>query len=234
MGTLTESELKDEVKRALGNRDDMDSRLVRFLNLAQTKMARTHEFEELQTVTDASLGYTGTAADDKFLDVATTIKTIYSFRIFDSAMSRKLEYIPSRQWDKRIPLPEYYATGWPSHYTKWRHKLEFWRVPKQAFNYEMRHSVWPTAFSDSLPSATSDFLNKDDIIIYLAVSWAYASSGKTQKATEFWQFYRTAMNSAIGDDIVSPDMTIAPNVGGGIDGVELGKYWADPFVGSVS
>ena len=173
MGTLTESELKDEVKRALGNRDDMDSRLVRFLNLAQIKMARTHEFEELQTVTDDTLGYTGVAADDKFLDVATTIKNIYSFRIFDSAQSRKLEYIPSRQWDKKIPLPEYYATGWPSSYTKWRHKLEF------------------------------------------------------------WQFYRTAMNSAVGDDIVAPDMTIAPDVGGGLDGKVLGSYWSDPFVGSM-
>jgi len=97
----------------------------------------------------------------------------------------------------------------------------------------MRHSVWPTAFSDSLPNATSDFLNKDDVIIYLAVSWAYASSGKTQKATEFWQFYRTAMNSAVGDDIVAPDMTIAPDVGGGLDGKVLGSYWSDPFVGSM-
>lgn len=233
MGTLTESELKDEVKRALGNRDDMDSRLVRFLNLAQTKMARTHEFAELETVDDDTLSYSGTAATDKFFTIANTVKNIYSFRIFDSAQSRKLTYIPPRKWDQKIPLPEYYATGWPDFYTRWRGKLEFWRVPNQAFSYEMRNSNWPTPFDDSSPNATSDFVEKDDIIIYLSISWAFASLGKTQKATEFWQFYRTAMNSAIGDDIVEPDLTIAPNVGGGIDGVALGNYWADPFIGGV-
>jgi len=233
MGTLTESELKDEVKQAIGNRDDFDSRLVRFLNLAQTKIARTHEFMELQAVTDSALGYTGTEATDKFLDIASTVKNIYSFRIFDSAQSRKLEFIPARQWDKRIPLPEYYASGWPSLYTRWRSKLEMWRVPNQAFSYEMRHSNWPTAFSDASPSATSDFVEKDDLIIYLSVCWAFASMGKTQKAKEFWQFYRTGMNTAVGDDVVEPDLTIAPNVGGGQDGILLGSYWKDPFTGAM-
>lgn len=237
MGTLTTSQLEDEIRSALGGRTDLDSRLDRFINLAQVKIARTHDFEEMERVTASAFSYTATPADDKFFDLSNktgaSVRKIRAFRLLDDSNSRKLRYIPPRRWDKEIPEPEWYSTGRPSIFTKWRGKLELWKVPDSAYSCELRYSIWPAALSTSTPGGLSNLDNKDDLIIYLSVSWAFASLGKTEKAREFWRFYRNGMNDAIGEDVVEPDLDISPGLGGGSDGRILDNYWTDPFVRSM-
>src|SRR3990167_8565002 len=60
MGTLTFTELQDEVRSALGGRTDLNARLPRALNIAQQRLARIHDFDEMETLTTTTFGFAGT------------------------------------------------------------------------------------------------------------------------------------------------------------------------------
>ena len=229
MGTLTLTQLEDEVRSALGGRTDLDSRLTRFINLAQERLARAHTFEEMQRAEDFTLGFTSTPATDKFQAFSTLTnsnpKEIYSVTIVDGTSSQKLIYRPPRQWDKLLPAPESRSTGRPAFYTTWNDKFEWYPVPDKAYSATIRMSIWPTDLSGS---NKSDLDHKDDIIVYLAVSWAFHSLGRREDAARFYNIAKVMMEEAFSEDRDKPDGEFVPEHGD--VSVKLTDYWKDPFI----
>src|SRR6266404_5018394 len=154
MGTLTLSDLKDELKRGLGNRTDLDARLTRFLNLAQERIYRVYDFSEMQQITTSSFSVTSSITTDKFITLP-PIREIQSFRVLDGAQSVKLKQVSTRQWDSTIPMPEYFARALPSHLTLWTNSAELWPVPDKTYQYIIRWTKLPTVFVDSNLTSTS-------------------------------------------------------------------------------
>jgi len=232
MGTLTRSELVTEVSAFFADRDDISTaRYITWLNIAQQRIARVHNFEELEGLnTSLSTSYTGTPADDKFVTLPSTVRKIHDIRLIDGSESRKLQGFLYKEFDKRIPYPEKYATGKPSIYTKWAGKLELWKIPDAAYDLDIRITAWPTAFNASSDVA-SDLDEKDDALIMLAVSWGYLSLRNMEDANKFWAIYKNMLNDIVGEDIEQPSIEL---VGDTMDEAGIpSQYWKDPFVHDI-
>lgn len=232
LGVLTLSELKDEVRHNLGNRTDLDTRLTRFLNLAQQRIARVKDFEELRQITNNTFVITANPTTDKKISF-TNLREIYSFRVLADSESVKLRQVSIRQWDKAIPKPEYYSRGTPSHYTIWKRVAELWKVPSQAYPYEVRWTAWPTAFSDSLLTATSDYLNKDELLIALATGIAFDSLSKDDEADRKYKLAGQLFLESLSMESLEPDLEFAPTREIFKGDFTSGDYWRNPFIMGV-
>ena len=232
MGTLTLDDMKDEMRSSLGGRTDINARLTRILNLAQMRIARKHRWEELENLYTNTTAFTSTPADDKYLAMPSNLRDVYSIRLLDGANSRKLVRVPNRSWDKRIPSPEYFATGRPSLYTLRRNIMEFWKVPDAAYSLEAFGISWPTVFVDATPTAVSDLDQKDDMLITLAMSWTFMTLRNREEAARWWAIYANMMNDAVDEEVEKPDLDFP--VGLKLDTGQIGgEYYRDPFVKSV-
>lgn len=229
MGTLLKSDIIDEATQFLGNRTDItDSRYVRWLNLAQMRIARLKVWEELQAL-DTSLV---TVISDKFITEPANIRKIYSFRLIDAEHSRILTGKPPKSFDQAIPLPSRFSEGRPTVYTRWAGKIELYKVPDAVYSLEMRYSKWPTAFLIG-SDVVSELEEKDDALIMLMVSWGFLSLRNIEDATKYWRIYRDIINDAAMEDVERPDIDIKPE---GLSSGSLANSndpWADPFVNSV-
>lgn len=230
MGTLTANELKDELAIWLGSRDDIsDTRLFGFLNLAQQRLARRKSFEEFEKL-DTSIQLIYTPADsDRFITLPSDIKKIRSWVVLDGTSSRKLVFRNSRQWDKITPAPEEDSREKPRIYTKFQGKAEIWPLPDQTYNTRLRYSAWPTVLAAD--GDASDFDNKDDVLLNLAMVIAYTSLGNIDKGKEFWVIYNSLLKDVEGEDSEKPDQDYVPET---LRDMGLGmpdEYWANPFVG---
>lgn len=229
MGTLIRSELEAEVRYGLGNRSDLDSRLITFLNLSQAQIARYYTFSELQREIVGTLPSTAYIEDDKYVAVPTGLRAVVSFRLeLGTPESRKLRYIPYMQWDKHIPEPQQYSRGKPTLYTMFANQFELWKIPDSTLTYRLRYIQTPTPFT-SATDAVSDFNDKDDVIIAFAVAYAFDSLGESESATPWRRTGYSDLVRARAADEISPDFTIQPFP----DGVPSGEYWADPFIRSM-
>lgn len=233
MGTLTLSELRAEVRSGLGNRTEdefasEDTRIDRFLNLAQTRMTRRHRFGELDVTEEYIHTFTGTAADDKVIawsDLTNSnIRGVYSFRVVDGANSQKLTYIPFRLWDRRIPRPESRGTARPDFYTQYSKQFELYPIPGQTYTMILRLATWPTSLTSA--SQKSDLDEKDDALIAMACYLAFRSLKNKAAADEWLVEYGIAMAAAGLEDQDNPDYdAVPPNRGDEY----INEYWADPF-----
>lgn len=231
MGTLTYTQMKTEVLASLGNRTSFDEdRFVNILNLSQMRIARFRRWEELDAVTDSTLVITADATADKKIAMPSNTRDIYSFRlIIGDGKSRKLVRRTYRWFDRNVPEPEYYARGTPSDYMRFNDTIELWRVPEDADDYQIRRCAWPTAF-DKTAGQTSDFTEKDDMLIALTTSWAFQSLGRLEDAGRWFTTYANMLQAAMGEDAEVPDQIIAPDFE---SGPRTGEYWADPFIDGV-
>lgn len=231
MGTLTQDQMKAEIRSALGGRTDLDGTLTQALNLAQTRIARAKLWKELRNSITGTLTITGIAATDKVLAIPTTVRDIYTFRLITSdGRSRKLVKRLFTDWDKCIPEPEYYNTGLPELYTTYASNIEMWRVPDAAYDYVIRAVLWPTAFVSATTTQTSDLTGKDDMLIALTVSYLFNQIGKEEKAARWWAIYRDMLKDATSEDQDDPDMTLSSEKN---PPTSAGNYWNDPFQGDM-
>lgn len=233
MGTLSLADLKTEIKAGLGNRTDLDSRLTRFLNLAQQRLARLHDFDEMEKISLSTFPYTNTPAD-KYMSLP-GIREVYSFKLIDAQQSRKLRQVEPRMWNTVIPAPQSFTRYKPTHYTVWANTIVLYPLANAAgIPCELWWTKWPTDFSDSDLNATSDYLQKDEILIELALVYAYNSLAKVDDAQSHWQRAMPLIGEALHTDMSKPDLDIRP--GPSLDeALQLpGEYWNDPFIRSVS
>jgi len=224
MGTLTGAQMESEIKANLGNRDDLDSRLYRFLNWAQEYIARQWNFRELQEIDTTC----DTVASQAYISQPTGIKNLISIRVLDGTSSRKLVYIPRREFDKWIAKPDEYTEGTPSHYTSWGSRFYLWRIPDAIYQTEIQYEKWPTEFA-AASSATSDLMKLDQCIIHLATAHALASLKDMGGAFN----YHTAQGEKLlavaikNDKQLFSDEEIKPDYSLSKSGPE---YYADPFI----
>lgn len=238
MGTLTLSQLQTEVLAAHGNRGDYsEDRRIVALNIAQTRIARAYDWNELWAIDTGTIGDAADVTVDKFENTPTNIRRIYSFRIVDAASkqnSRKLRFVHQKHWDEEIPETEAWATETPSIYTIWKRSgnfvFELWQIPDTSYNYEIRSAKWPTNFVSTSPTATSDLDDKDDMIIALAASWLFLTGREMEEANRWWAVYKEMLNNAADQDIEQNEIDLkAPlemALRGDLPGVEP---WKDPF-----
>lgn len=234
MGDITVQNFIDEITASFGNRTDIDNtRIIRALNFSQKRIARVHDWEELQIVTTGTLPFTGSAAADKLINRPANLRKIYSFRLThptDTNIARKITYIPYRVWDRRVPAPEAFARGKPDIYTMWREKIEIWPVGDAAHAYEIRHSNFPAAFTTGGLSALSDLDNKDDLIQTLTMSYLYLTLRQPAMANTYFATYKEMVDSASLTESEKPDSAQGSDeVRGGVPN----DYWVDPFVRQV-
>lgn len=232
MGSLTLLQLKDEVRAGLGNRTDLDTRLTRFLNLAQQRLARLHDFDEMEKISFSEFPYDNKPSD-KYMSMP-GIREVYAFKLLDGQASRKLRQVEPRMWNTVVPAPQEYARYKPSHYTLWANTIVLYPLASQAgLQCELWWTKWPADFSDNSPDALSDYNQKDEILIELAVVYAYNSLGKIDDAQAHWQRAVPLIAEALHTDMEKPDLDIRPGPSLN-DAIQLpGEYWNDPFTRSL-
>ncbi|KKL73059.1 hypothetical protein LCGC14_2078690 [marine sediment metagenome] len=234
MGTLTYTDIEDEVTQALGNRDDITSaRKTRIINLAQIRIARAWRWEELEAIFDKTLPFTSDAEADKYIAFPDTFRDAYSVVLLDGSRSRKLSRRHTRWIDRRIAMPEHFARRRPTTYVLWRNIMELWPVQDAAYKLRARAITWPTAFVGSAaPNAVSDFDRKDDMLVALSTSWAFKTVKDDDSANSWWRIYKEMLGLAIDEEQERPDMDSLPDVGVQ-DSIVAPDPWADPFVRSI-
>lgn len=230
MGTLTLTELQDEVRSGMGGRVDLNTRLTRFLNLAQQRLARMHDFDEMETTSTVSLSNTGAATDGDI--TLPTLRELHSIRVEDGSRSRKLVQKSPRWWDKMLPMPDYHSRDIPSIYTIWNNTVFVFPLPEKSYTnlVRLRWTKWPTALS--VGATPSEFREKDELLIELAISYAYRSLGNPEEAAKHEAIVRRLFNEADTIDRDKPDLE---QVGDASQGSQTAPqdYWRDPFVRSV-
>lgn len=231
MGTLSLTDLKDEVRIALAGRTDQNTRLTRVINLAQTRIGRVRRWQELEKILELTIVKTGTIKTDRRTGIPSNVRDFYSVLLIDtttSTVNRKLKYIAHRDWDNRHPYPEDTQRARPKEYTVWQKSMEFWPIQDTSYDIRARVSIYPAALSDALPNATSDLSEKDDIIVAAAVSWIFTSLRMMEDAGRWFGIYKDLLNAAIDNEAEKPDLDRGPTAAQG-EGVSPGEYWLDPF-----
>ena len=212
MGVLTLTQIQDAVKSGLGNRTDFtDAEYTRYINISVDRITRQENWQELEQSTDLSIPFTSTPATDKILDISalTNWHSIYSFVIEDTSNSRKLIQMSPREFEKAIPLPEQDSTGTPEVYMTWATDTVYlWRVPNEAYTARILWRKWPTALSGA--NDTSDLDRKDDLIIFLTISFMYALIKELESANKFFGYYQNELKQAVRDAIDTPDLVTTP------------------------
>lgn len=231
MGTLTFLELQDEVRASLGGRTELDSRLPRIINLAQQRLARIHDFDEMEVLSIGTIYNTGNDSD-KYLTLPNK-REVYSLVLVDGANSRKLIQRTPQFWDKRLPLPEYWARDRLQDYVVWSNTIEVWPLPNADYTLRLRWSKWPTDLSSD--SDVSEFLQKDEILIELALLYIFRSLGKEEDANKHAVMLQSLLAEATANDDTKPDISIIPSASdiqtlqGGLGDTP----WLNPFIRST-
>ena len=228
MGTLTKLELEAEVRAALGNRRDLDSRLGKCLNLAQQRLARLHDFDEMEFISEGLLQNTGEDSD-RFIQMP-TLRELYSLVLLDGANSRKLVGRTAQWMDRNVSQPEYFSRGVPVFYVLWGYYVEVFRLPQQNYPVRMRGTQWPLDLVEDTDK--SQFNQKDEILIELALSYVNRTLGKDSKATEHERIAMRLVEEAKENDRTKPDETVVPGLSDSDAAMSGGNNlpWLDPFV----
>lgn len=228
MGTLTKLELEDEVRSGLGGRTDLDARLGRFLNLAQQRLARIHDFEEMQIISTSQVFNTG-VDNDRFLTLP-NVREVYAIVLLDGANSRKLIGRTRQYMDRIIPKPEYWARTWPCEYTLWGNTIEMFPLPSTTFDIRMAWTQWPLDLTDD--DQASQFLQKDDILVELALAQANYGLGKEDTAKKHESRAAFLLAEAVETDRTKPDQNIVPAMSDiqALNNVGVGDPWNNPWI----
>ena len=112
MSILTLAEIKTEISKSFASRGDIDSRLNNVIDLAQLRISRIHDFDELRQAATVNTVVTSNAIDDKIISFPSLnqsrIRKVYSMRLIDpngTIPARKLRKVLPKRWDKEIPEP---------------------------------------------------------------------------------------------------------------------------------
>jgi len=230
MGTLTLEELKAEMRASLSNRTDLNPRLTRFLNLAQQRVARLHDFDEMEAISTSTFPFTQTS-QDKYIRLP-DLRELYSLKLIDGSNSKKLTQLTQRKWNQLIPASEEYTRRRPQYYTIWARTCVLNPLADVAgIECEIWWTKWPLPLSDDTPEVASQYNQKDEILIELGLVYAFNSLGKQEDAQKHWVRARGLLAEAVSTDMEKPDLDITPGPGSEqIDNLMPRDYWNDPFI----
>jgi hypothetical protein len=245
MGYLAISELETEVRSHLGGRTDLDDRILTFLALAQLRILRVNDLDELNhkvttaTVTSqATNTIPTTGIGDSGNGVA--IREIKSLVVQSSdGRSKTIERLHYKEFDQRFPEPSWDAEGFPEFYMLWPETetptITWYPIPDAAYNFYIRYNYWPQRpGSDTYQLSGGDYLTPlyiDDLVLNLSISIAYQTLGREDKAKEYFGIYAAQAREA--KQLKAEDFDTSMN-GIRVGDFDLrGNYWADPFIRSV-
>lgn len=239
MSILTLTEIKTEVSATFASRSDIDSRLNNVIDLAQLRISRLHDFDELRQSATVDTVVTSDAEADKIISFPSItdsrIRKVYSMRLISSSgtiTARKLRKILPKKWDLEIPEPEFYSRGPPTHYTSFEiNQFELWKVPDAVYTIKIRVSRWPKSVATTGEGSVIDLQNVDDLVINLATSYLYHSLGREDKGKAFFGIYRGLAKEALIEDVTDYDESMSGiNLSGGGFGT---RGYDDPFIHST-
>lgn len=230
MGTLTLEELKEEVRAGLGKRTDLDTRLTRILNLSQQRIARLHDFDEMESISVSVFPYTG-GITDKYIRLP-LLRELHSFKAIETNKARKLRQLTQRLWNQIVPASQEYTRGTPRYYTIWANTCVLNPLAdKIDIPCEIWWTRWPTPFLDTAGEQKSEYKEKDEILIELSLTYAYNSLGKQKDAQEHWERAKPMLMEAMNTDMDKPDLDVMPGPGSEqLDQLLPSEYWNDPFM----
>lgn len=213
-GTLTRDQLVTEICDIVGKSTSalsvsgstLQTRVqTHYLNWAQRRIAKSYDFYELEgkktdsaTVADVKTYPLETGTNNLGL---TNVKDIRSIVLVDGTnteRSRKLRFLHYRQYDDRFPRPENYPTEIPSIYTREGTNVELFRIPNKVYTLVIRYCKWPTVFSTG--SQTSDFSNKDELIVTAGVLETYLALQEYADAATWLQRFLGQLRDSIIDE----------------------------------
>lgn len=241
-GTLTRDQLVTEICDVVGKRlssasvsgASLEARARTYLDWAQRRIARFHSFYELDALQESA----ATVASVKRYPLTTgtnnlgltRVKDIHSIRLIDSENSRNLIRWSYRKFDRIYPRPENYSTGRPHIYVRDGNNIEMYRIPDDAYTLYIRYPQWPTPFTSG--SQTSDYDNKDELIITAGIFETYFALEEYADAKVYYQKLLGQLGNAVeveGDVDWEPE---AEPYGGDIH-YGSGEPWIDPYGGAL-
>lgn len=241
MGTLTLADFQEEILAGLGNRTEDDqtitlARIVRALNLAQSRIGRSYAFAELSQLAFAQMNFTEQPERDKYMVPPPNVRSIHSFVLLDTSSgfssmgsSNKVTEIPWRRFDKLYPAPGWITPGWPQVYCRWGRFILMTPPPIMQFTAALRFSAYALPFVASVPTQSSQYDNKDDILINYALGYFFKTLGRADRAAYFENLAKEQLDEAIEKDDDRPDMEIARDTDATTEGA-MGAYWEAPFI----
>lgn len=222
---LSLKQIREEVRAGLGNREDLEPRIDKAINIAQQRIARAHKFDALYGSTDLS---TTASTATLSLSSITNLDKIFSVVLLDSTSSRRLQSIPNRLWDKAIATLQSTTEARPRYYSRWGDgSLELLPTPDAVYTVRIKYSTWPSDLTDD--NTTTALSNKEDIIIEYALHHLHKTLGNQETAEMYFRNYRNLLKEAIQDDETEFDTVYAP----GVQEIPT-DYWKDPFIKSLN
>lgn len=158
-------------------------------------------------------------------------KDIYSIRLIQDANSRKLVWVPIRDYDAIIPYPQMVGTFKPKWYIQRGMYLEFYPIPDATYPLYIQYSQWPAPLV--LETDMTPYINLDDVVVALASEMTLAILQGGQM-TGWDQRAQNLLGVALKEEWSRPDQVlIARPFRAGKTRI-TGEYWLDPFVKEVN
>ncbi len=195
---MTRSEFNAELALIFG-RTDLESRINRWINLAQIQVVQVHEFQNLNDLYEGS-----TTEDELYYSFPSQMKDIHTFRIIDGTNSRKLTRLRPDQMDSKIPAPAELSTGVPSFYLRYGNQFELWRIPDATYTMRLRASFWLTPLTGDTQSPDLDYI--DLCILDKAAEIGWRSLQQTDEANGWKETFITDLGIATREDKTITDM----------------------------
>ncbi len=178
-------------------------------------VASTYKNAWIGTVVDITAVGTGThtvTAYRERLAKPDSCKYIYSIRLIDGAMSRKLEPVTPRRADLFTPFGQQLDVGRPTQYCEWLDWIQLSKIPDATYVVKIRYVKWQDAFASD--SATAEISHADDLIIKAAAMYVWEILGEPEQSA----LMRNALELGLHKhkkfvERMKPDLVLKPHMG---------------------
>ena len=229
MGTLTLGVVRSQVKLALGNREDLDEHINSLINTCQMRLARFFDFEEMISLDNLTVAYTGVKLTDASISLPTYTRDVHSISVIDGDDYYIVEPIDRRTWkDRFFNAIVSGTTSRPTQYCVFSNKIEVFPAPDKAYSSKLRRSKWPADLSTD--ESKSELNQKDDLLIALTICWTLYHLNNTERANAYWAVFRSMVKEAIDSQTSKPDLYQKIDLMNPIQS----NYWKDPFVRNLN
>lgn len=226
---MTRSEMRTEVRYNIKRTSDgvADTRINTWLNWAQAQLADWHTYEEMRKK------YTGNTEDGEVnYGFPSNMKDIHAMTLQDGASSRKLIYVPAREFESKVPRAEQASEGLSTYYVDYGLNFELYRIPDADYELRLRCSTYPSDMTSDTDYST--LLRKDSLICAVATMFGFLSLRELEDAT-YWKNEVVAplYASSLSSDHSAEDWT---PVARGFDTrttSNFGEYHTNPLIKSM-
>lgn len=233
---MTYGDLRPQIQRNVGNRDDADSLaiILATFNFVQRAIAIRGEWDDLKTIAEGNL--TATVSSYPLISGSYNLGLIrpigsgfYSIKLNDGSNWRQpLTLVLSNKWDENIVVGSS-SSGLPTRYTIWGRTAYLDPTPDDAYAFKVRYIQYPTPIDDD--STVVQLESLDQILVAATTGFCWAT-WEEPKLSQYWLSLASNMAKEFigterGDFNFLPFSAAMTKEGSG------GDYWADPFVSSA-